>query len=271
MKGHYLYPQKRSSSFNLIVGTHKTTIPKLAGVKCYKQRVYPLGDITYIYNYEEPVWAGYNKFKTGNRKPTDEETKKENRKKVIIRIRNNVIMLALLNFDEHSRFLTLTFKDNITDIFYANREFKKFIQRVKHKYGDFRYLVVIQFQKRGAIHYHMLADFVFIEQAEIEKIWGNGFVWINDLLHANNGKPVDDVGRYICGYMNKKLDDLRLRGKKAYFTSKNIIRPKAIYENLSIEECKEKYSCDDKNLEFANSYMSEKNGRVDFYEFNKKY
>jgi len=86
----------------------------------------------------------------------------------------------------------------------------------------------------------MLADFGFIEQSEIVKMWGKGFVWINDLLHANNGKPVDNVGRYICGYMNKKLDDKRLRGKKDYFKSRNIIRPNAIYENLSIEECFEK-------------------------------
>jgi hypothetical protein len=167
-------------------------------------------------------------------------------------------MLTLLNFDEHSRFLTLTFAENVIDIVYANKEFKNFIQRLKDKYGDFRYLVVIQFQNRGAIHYHMLADFEFIEQAEIEKICGNGFVWINDLLHANNGKPVDNVGRYICGYMNKKLDDDRLRGKKAYFNSRNLVRPKPFFENLNLEGCFEKHNCNKKNLIFKNNYISEK-------------
>ena len=90
------------------------------------------------------------------------------------------------------------------------------------------------------------------------------------MLTGNKGKPVDNVGRYICGYMNKKLDDVRLRGKKAYFTSRNIIRPRPVYKNLSIEECKEKYNCNDNNLVFQNDYLSEKNGMVDFYEFDKK-
>lgn len=270
MNGHYLYPQKKSSSFNLIVGTHKAKTPSLSSPKCYQIKIYSLGDIYEIYKYELPVYAGYHKFTFKGRKPTDENTKKENRKKVATRIRNNVRRLALANFNEHSRFFTATFKDNITDMDFANNEFKKFIKRLKYSYDDFKYLAVVEFQKRGAIHYHMLSNFGYIEQSDLEKIWNNGFVWIRDLLTANKGNPVDNVGAYIVKYMNKNIIDKRLIGKKAYFTSKNLVRPEIIYEDMRLIDCLRKYNLDSDNLFYENKFMSKENGEVLYYEFNKK-
>lgn len=269
--GHYIYPKKRYLSFNLIVGTHKTKRPILSGPKSYRIKTISLGDIYEFYEYEVPVKAGYQKsYKAYKRENTSEETKDKNRKKVATRIRNNVRRLSNANFNCHSRFFTATFGDNIVDMNYANKEFKKFIQRIKSRYGDFKYLVVLQFQKRGAIHYHMLADFEYIEQSELERLWGNGFVWINDLLHANKDSPVDNVGAYIIGYMNKNVLDKRLMGKKAYFTSRNLDRPRIYYENIGITECMNKYGIDDSNLVYRNKYKSEMNGMVNYFEFNKK-
>jgi len=269
VNGHYLYDRKRSSSFNLIVGTHKTK--KYSELKWYQIKMYKLGDIYEVYKYELPVYAGYHKFKKyNNSNSTDENKKLDNRKKVVTRIRNRIRRLALANFDEHSRFFTSTFADNIKEMNFANHEFKKFIQRLKYHYGDFKYLTVVEFQKRGAIHYHMLSDFGYIEQCYLEKIWGNGFVWIRDLLTSNNGKAVDNVGAYIVKYMNKKIIDKRLMGKKAYFTSKNLKKPEIIYENLSLKDCFEKYNLDGNFMVFNNSFLSKENGEVLYFEFNKK-
>lgn len=270
MNGHYLYDRKRASSFNLIVGTHKAKNPSLSSPKCYQIKIFALGDIYEIYKYELPVYAGYHKYRLKGRKPADENKKIENRKKVETRIRNNVRRLALANFNEHSRFFTATFKENVTDMDFANNEFKKFIKRLKYSYDDFKYLVVVEFQKRGAIHYHMLSDFGYIEQKELEKIWGNGFVWIRDLLNANKGKPVDNIGAYIVKYMNKNIIDKRLMGKKAYFTSRNLKRPEIIYENISLTDCLKKYNLDGDYQVFHNSFLSKENGWVLYYEFNKK-
>ena len=99
----------------------------------------------------------------------------------------------------------------------------------------------------------MLSDFGYIEQKELEKIWGNGFVWIKDLLTGNKGKPVDNVGAYIVKYMNKNNIDKRLMGKKAYFTSRNLNRPKIVYENLSLDDCFKKYNLVD-HYPFADIY-----------------
>jgi hypothetical protein len=131
-------------------------------------------------------------------------------------------------------------------------------------------LAVKQFQGRGAIHYHMLADFSYIEHSELEKIWGKGFVWIKDLLKSNNGKPVDNVGAYILKYIDKNIIDRRLMGEKAYFTSRNLVRPEVVYENLSLDDCFEKYDLDKNHVVFSNSFMSKENGKVLYFEFNKK-
>ena len=268
--GHYLHDRKRSSSFNLIVGIHKTKTPSLSSPKYYQIKIFALGDIYEFYKYEIPVCAGYHKFRFKGRMPADEDTKIENRKKVATRTRNNVRRLAIANFDEKSRFFTATFADNITGMDFANKEYKKFIQRLKYYYGDFKYLVVIEFQDRGAIHYHMLADFGYIEHKDLEEIWSNGWVWIRDLLTANKGNPVDNVGAYIVKYMNKDVIDKRLMGKKAYFTSKNLVRPEIIYEDLSLIDCLKKYGFDSNDLVYENKFKSKENGMVFYYEFNKK-
>lgn len=116
----------------------------------------------------------------------------------------------------------------------------------------------------------MLSDFGYIEQKELEKIWGNGFIWIRDLLTSNNGKPVDNVGAYLVKYMNKNIVDKRLMGKKAYFTSRNLVRPEIVYENMSLDECFEKYDLDKNHMVYNNSFQSKENGIVDYFEFNKR-
>ena len=65
------------------------------------------------------------------------------------------------NFDNKTKFMTLTFKDNIQDISYTNYEFNKFIKRLNFNlYNDkkqrLKYIAVWEKQKRGAIHYHII-------------------------------------------------------------------------------------------------------------------
>jgi hypothetical protein len=69
------------------------------------------------------VFCLKHKFGYNGCEHTDESTKKENRKKVITRTRNNVRRLAITNFNENSSFFTATSADNITDMDYTNNEF----------------------------------------------------------------------------------------------------------------------------------------------------
>ena len=63
------------------------------------------------------------------------------------------------NLDGSSRplLVTLTYRDNFTDLSGAYRHYSSFIQSLRSKYGKaFKYICVPEFQKRGAVHFHAL-------------------------------------------------------------------------------------------------------------------
>ena len=135
-------------------------------------------------------------------------------------------------------FVTLTFRDNVTNVDQANYEFTKFIQRFNYeifdcRIGQLKYVVAIEFQKRGAVHYHVLFfNLPFISRIydKVANIWGEGFVKVDTV--KNN---IKDVGNYLTKYMTKELADPRLCRKKSYFTSRNLFKPIVIKDQEKIE------------------------------------
>lgn len=186
----------------------------------YYSKGWIMGNNKRIREYGDPVFCGYHS--NGGRKVTDEVvTSVENREIALNRIKDNIVCLARSNFDEGSKFITLTFGENLVDLSVANSEFKKFIQRLRYEEGEFKYLAVIEFQKRGAVHYHMISDLFYISNHKLRRIWSGGFVRINRIKH------VDDVGAYLVKYMCK-VDDLRLHKRKAYLRSANLENPRVL-------------------------------------------
>lgn len=227
---------------------------------CYKKLVVS-GNVAELYEYEQPTIKGYTRQRIGraNENMTDEKTKIENRKKTRIRARQSVSRLVNANASRMDKFITLTFKDNVTDIRQANKEFKKFIQRLNYNTkGRLMYIAVIEFQKRGAIHYHMLSNAPYIENEQLNALWGNGFVKINKIDN------VDNLGAYVTKYMNKDLKDDRLQGKRCFLTSKNLKREKEIYNAEIIDELLPQF---DINRVYHKSYDSEYNGKVIYTQF----
>lgn len=149
------------------------------------------------------------------------EQQEKNYKQHSIKRRNNIRRYLTSNFNAHDKFFTLTFSNNETDIKKCNYLFNKFIKRLKYNYNlkNFKYLAVIEFQTRGAIHYHMICNLPYIPQKELQNLWGNGFIWINDISN------VDNVGAYVVKYMNKDMADSRLQGCNAYLRSNNLKKP----------------------------------------------
>jgi hypothetical protein len=87
--------------------------------------------------------------------------------------RNKLRRMILANFSSNSKFITLTFREHITDLDKANILFKQFIQRLRSRWGNFKYLAVIEFQKSGRVHYHMISDLPFIQKGLLYAIWQN--------------------------------------------------------------------------------------------------
>lgn len=196
----------------------------------YRKKVVVSGNVIEVYEYENDVLYGYKdtkKIVKGRQSVASAEDKEKNREKVLSRARKDLRRTINCNIQEYSKFLTLTFADNIKDLDLANYEFKKFILRLNYHYKiKVKYSAVIEFQKRGAIHYHVVLYNLTqkIDVGVFQDIWKQGFIKINSI------KDVDNVGAYVCKYMTKTDDD-RLLGRKMYFNSRGLNKPQEIKES----------------------------------------
>lgn len=222
----------------------------------YSKKMIVSGDIVEIYEYKNPILEGYDIKKyheCGRCHEASEEDKKKNRAKTLNRASNRVRRLINANIGEHSKFITLTFADNVRDLKKANYEWKKFRQRLEYELGyKLQYVAVIEFQKRGAIHYHVVMfNAPYIKNKRLNELWGNGFVKINKIKH------VDNVGAYVTKYMTKDCDDDRLLGEKMWFSSKGLEEPQEIKDKKSIENVQNSlYWFETYSNTFSNDYNS---------------
>lgn len=200
-------------------------MPKNKPLKNIKSRIIISGNVVEMTTYERGYFKNYHEVKKIGRssKDTTDEDKALNREKVLQRARSRVRRLACAN-PQLNKFFTLTFADNVTDLKYANNQFCCFIKRLNryltkmHK-DKVQYIAVVEFQERGAIHYHLLCNLPFISAKTLQEIWGNGFIRINKI------DDVDNVGAYVTKYMTKDNEDERLVGNRSYFTSQGLKKP----------------------------------------------
>jgi len=130
-------------------------------------------------------------------------------------------------------FVTLTMEE-IREVSSSQRALHIFITSLRKDLGEkFRYISVIEFQKRGAVHFHtLLWDFpITLVQNErhtryIQKLWGQGFVDFKQ----TDGSP--KIAGYMGKYMAKAMHDKRLCSKRAYNASRNVYRPYSLKGSL---------------------------------------
>lgn len=210
--------------------------------KLYNKKIVWSGNIVEVYEYENSIVKGETNNGSGRSLEADEDNKARHRKNTLARARRDVRRLINANvykWGEKPKFLTLTFAENVQDIKQANYEFKKFRQRLEYELKlKLKYVAVVEFQKNGRIHYHVIFfNLPYVEANYLASIWRNGFIKINAISH------VDNVGAYVTKYMTKDNDDERLRGKKSYFTSRGLNKPVEKYLNeKEIAEVKDKLS-----------------------------
>jgi len=125
----------------------------------------------------------------------------------------------------------------------------QFFTRCRKQFGrDFKYIAAIEFQQRGATHFHILwwglpnnlpcrGSFkqrgkrkVFYcstwkegqcecEKRTIQRLWSRGYA---DCI-ATDGS--NKLAGYLAKYMSKSMQDIRLGGERAYCASRNVLRP----------------------------------------------
>lgn len=244
-----------------------------SGIHHYDGKVIYSGDIVEIYRYEKGVYKGcVNENGRAGKGFTTDEQKERNREVSLMRARRDLRRVVNANINKRGddvtcKFVTLTFKDNVTDLDIANYEFKKFIQRLNYevyckKCSNLKYTVVIEFQKRGAVHYHVVFyNLPYVKADVIEKVWNNGFIKINKI------DDIDNVGAYICKYLTKNNDDERLRGRKCYFNSRGLKKPKEIYLDYDDLEGIKK-SLPVQAVTYESEFENEYVGKVEYIQYN---
>ena len=228
------------------------------------------GDIYEIFEYEKPIILGSTNNSNGRSISASDEEKIRHRTNTMNKAKTTLRRLVNANKDvwgESPKFMTLTFAENVQDTKTANYEFKKFRQRLEYKFSlKLKYIVVVEFQKRGAIHYHAIFfNLPYIKATELAKIWRNGFIKINKI------DKVDNVGAYVSKYMTKTdYDNLKidkLVGLKSYFTSRGLVNPVIITEKKEIEQLASALSPREVyTSEFENEYL----GQIKYTQFNLK-
>jgi len=110
--------------------------------------------------------------------------------------------------------VTLTYKDNFTDLTRASRHLTAFKQALRHRFGKaFSYVVVPEFQQRGAVHFHALfwglPEELFLHEREtrtLSETWGKGFLYLKE----TDGN--EKLSFYLSKYMAKAfIDPWKLR------------------------------------------------------------
>ena len=249
------------------------------------KKIIQSGDIIEIYEYSKGYLKGYEltdseKVRNGRKKGEKSNNYDEHRKQVLQRAKKNLRRLINANVGQYgeeftAKFLTLTFKDNVQDIEQANYEFKKFIQRLNYKlYGtkkaNLKYTCVVEFQKRGAIHYHVIIyNMPYVKANDISNIWGNGFIKINKI------DDIDNVGAYVSEYLGqaekgqgKDVADDRLQGKKSYFSSRGLFKPIELTDKKIVETVAA--ALPSENLVYSATYENEHVGTITYKQYNLK-
>ena len=196
----------------------------------------------------------------------------------IIRSKTECQRLAKANINDWKSFITLTFEENIQDVKIANKRFKYFIDKIRRKKSDLKYLCITEFQKRGAVHYHFLSNIdindknlIYCQEDNLNfkhiKYWNDGFTSVEEM--KNDVKKI--IG-YIAKYMTKDIDK-RLFSHHRYFYSQNLNKPIKNYINLDNKTEKDFYrkKIQEKELIYQNEYINPYNDeKVIFLEFLKK-
>lgn len=144
--------------------------------------------------------------------------------------------------------VVLTYKENMQNTKKLQQDLEHFIKKLRYYKGaNIEYITVIEPQKRGAWHAHILIKDktipkLFISNEDIAKWWGNGFTKTKSL------EGVDNIGAYLSAYLtnvqiteeeaenseNKRIIKggrlhLYPSGTNIYRLSKGIKKPESYY------------------------------------------
>lgn len=124
----------------------------------------------------------------------------ENKATVAQSLRNlRDVINTNLTEPEKALWVTFTYRANMTDPDRLYQDYRKFWLRFRYRYPKTQYIAAAEPQARGAWHLHCLFFFPgkapFIPNAEMEKLWRQGFTKTKSL------RNIDNPGLYLTSYL----------------------------------------------------------------------
>jgi len=162
---------------------------------------------------------------SGEREEAWKGKRQDNKRRAVLAFRR--LVLANMAQSSPPLFVTFTYASLQKSISQGYCDFKTCIRNLRALFGKkFRYIVVPEFQKRGAVHFHALFWGLPENLSQTEREtrlvalqWGKGYV---DVYQTDGNEK---LASYLSKYMSKNHMDYRLVGQKTYRASKNVFRP----------------------------------------------
>lgn len=232
-------------------------------------KVVKSGRLIEIYEAELPFQTGEGLKDTEPAYNYEKQREEEYAKRASHRARNKIKRLIYTNFNHQAKFITLTFRDtaefDIKDKQECYLRLKDFIHRLRYRKGDFKYLIVPEYQMknaRGAVHYHIVANLPYIQNSTLASIWSHGFTKIN--LVTNQKK----IGIYLSKYLTKSSFNENTKGLKRYYRSTDL-KDETVYYGVRADALAKRFlDLYREHLQYMSSYESRNNGIIKYYEFN---
>lgn len=118
-------------------------------------------------------------------------------------IRHKLLMM------QSDRMLTLTYQENITDIKQAWHDLKEFNRLMKWRYKDWAYVAVPEYQKRGAVHFH-LAIKGYYHANTVRLLWHKAIGGNKGNIDITSPRVIDKkswnpkrIANYLAKYVTK--------------------------------------------------------------------
>lgn len=194
----------------------------------YNCKVVDLGDYVKVIRYGKEI---NNTFPPKNKK----ESGKGNERNIKLKTRKlknseieNFIQLVYLNFSFGDQFVTLTYRERDLTLERGSRDFENWIKRLREKYGDFKYIAIRSFQKRGTLHYHVL---ISIPRLSEEELKSGGLKWEHGNSHTEKIYSLDVsydkslLVKYLVKNLKEFKADERSFNKRLFVKSKNLKEP----------------------------------------------
>ena len=143
------------------------------------------------------------------------------------------------NFDmKYVKFITLTFAPNLRfdteNLKICNTRKQTFIKKLLRVFPDLKYLIVPEYQKRGAVHYHMIADLPYLDGKWLDKTWGYGRTKIQAWISNRDSDSYHYITKELTKYVSKTYINHEFRGFRRFYASNSLVKPEKYYGEEAI-------------------------------------